>query len=252
MNQQTTFKSLQVITAVSANLLFPGAGFVLVGYYQRAFQVQALLLLFTLLICWSRWVFTPAGSQTLFVILITIYIFNTLLLLIHISKNKKSAWRYKQSLYAVLFIITGYSLLLGGFMTKQYWLGVHVYVVPSQSMQPSLKTGDYILVDSWQYLTAPPQINDIVIFTRTNQKHFFVKRVGKWDKQPEQSADLLYVLGDNAAMSIDSRAFGPIQVSNIRGQVKMILFGFNAIGKIRKNRVFLPVNNQPKQPNQPS
>lgn len=242
MKQPTTKNYLQTVIAVPANLLLPGAGFIVAGAYKRALQVQGLLLLVTLFICWSRWVFTPTGIQGFLIIILAIYLLNTLLLVTHILSNKKTPWHYKQCLHALLFIFVGYGCLLGGFITKQHWLGVHVYFVPSMSMHPTLKPGQFILLDSWVYHRQAPKLNDVVVFNHNRKEHWLVKRIAQWPDGKLQDDGDWYVLGDNSAQSRDSRYFGGIRSEQIQGQVKLVLLAIDHQQRVQESSFLQPVN----------
>lgn len=97
-------------------------------------------------------------------------------------------------------------------------LGVSIYTVPSQSMSPSIEKNDMIIVDTWAYLDSPPQTGDIVVFNKSDiSEHVFVKRI---DQVRQKRASLqLFLLGDNPNQSSDSRQFGWLDASFIKGKV---------------------------------
>jgi signal peptidase I len=132
---------------------------------------------------------------------------------------------------------------------------VQNYRVDGPSMQPTLHTNEYILVDKAEYYLHPPQRGDIVVFSgsQTNGEAF-VKRVigipgdmvtvalnglvsvdgvtlsepyvfdhdaemaGRWSLGPNQ----YFVLGDNRGNSRDSRDFGPITRNEIIGKAALV------------------------------
>lgn len=128
----------------------------------------------------------------------------------------------------MLLCVGGFSV---GFMYKDNWLGIHIYFVPSMSMYPTLKPGQFIVVDTWAYLNETPEIDDVVVFANKeeqSQATWLVKRIGNSPDQTQQPANLWYMLGDNQASSHDSRYFGGIPTQNIIGQVKLILVGIDS------------------------
>ena len=51
---------------------------------------------------------------------------------------------------------------------SERFFGVHLYKIPSKSMQPTLVPGDYILVSTLAYSHQPLIKKDVIIFTRAN------------------------------------------------------------------------------------
>ena len=46
--------------------------------------------------------------------------------------------------------------------------------------------------------------------------------------------DEYFILGDNRAVSLDSRYIGPVKKSQIKGTADFIIFPFNRFGKVEK------------------
>jgi signal peptidase I len=136
---------------------------------------------------------------------------------------------------------------------------VQNYRVDGPSMQPTLYTNEYILVDKAEYYIRPPQRGDIVVFSGPEtDNQAFVKRVigvpgdtvvvasdGHGggtvtvdgvvltepyvnDHVPEVvgtwtlGPNQYFVLGDNRGDSRDSRYFGPISRGSIIGKASLV------------------------------
>ncbi|HEX6122925.1 MAG TPA: signal peptidase I [Ktedonobacterales bacterium] len=138
---------------------------------------------------------------------------------------------------------------------------VQNYRVDGPSMQPTLYTSEYILVDKVEYFLHSPQRGDIIVFQAPpNPSEAYVKRVigvpgdtvtvaldgtvtvdgvmldesyiaGKnnpykpktWHLGPDQ----YFVLGDNRSNSSDSRDWGPVPRKNIVGKADLVYWPLN-------------------------
>jgi nickel-type superoxide dismutase maturation protease len=86
--------------------------------------------------------------------------------------------------------------------------------VEDTSMEPTLKPGDYVIVNRLAYLFGKPSKNDVIVLKHPQQKEkFLVKRIA------EIRDSEYFVLGDNTEFSKDSRHFGPIKRNMIVGKV---------------------------------
>lgn len=87
--------------------------------------------------------------------------------------------------------------------------------VADASMQPTLRSGDYVVVNTWAYRSRAPRAGDIVVLRHPRQPALcIVKRVAG-----TPSKDEVFVVGDNADESEDSRAFGTVRRKLIVGKV---------------------------------
>ena len=107
----------------------------------------------------------------------------------------------------------------------------NISVVNGNSMYPTYKSGDVVLVNSLFYKN--PKKNDIITFKLNNK--YYIKRVigvagdtvdidyadGKIIINGEVPEDMIFVLGDNRNNSNDSRSkkIGMIPINKIKGKV---------------------------------
>lgn len=149
-------------------------------------------------------------------------------------------------------------------------LGIRYYVaqpfiVSGDSMLPTFRSGQYLIVDEISYRFSPPKRGDVIILRYPlDTKKFFIKRIiglpGETlhmsdatitvtQKEGEKitlsepyvkstRTDFLtvtlgeheyYVLGDNRAASSDSRIWGPLPTGDIVGRPVARLFPFSTI-----------------------
>ncbi len=208
----------------------------LLGHWRLALITQGLLISILLSLCWSRLVFDPWAIKISLIIIAFIYLGNTLTCLV-----VKTGSSYKHRLRTLSFILICGAGLVIGFIYKHYWLGVGVYFVPSMSMYPTLKPGEFILVDAWAYQTHLPLEKDVVVFRQNDQQEWLVKRIAIWPNGLLNIDGNYYMLGDNASASMDSRRFGGIPRERIVGKVKLVLLGINAQHQRIENSYLKPV-----------
>lgn len=119
--------------------------------------------------------------------------------------------------------------------------------VQMQSMEPTLEPGDLLILEKVSYYLHPPQRGDIIVFRLGgNPNNQLIKRVialpgetiaikdgrvyinGQLLSEPYESQptypdtpprlvppNSIYVMGDNRAMSNDSRNFGPVPLADV-------------------------------------
>jgi signal peptidase I len=125
--------------------------------------------------------------------------------------------------------------------------------IPSESMAPTLRGGDSVLVDKLAYRGADPSVGDLAVFRAPGSGEITLKRVvavggdtvgiedgvlvvnGKRPAEPyadpdaidsvyfgpvEVAAGTVFVLGDNRGDSADSRRFGAVPTADLIGRVR--------------------------------
>jgi len=95
-------------------------------------------------------------------------------------------------------------------------------VVAETSMAPTLQPGDTLLLlpagpFGFPWLRRAPHVGSIVVVVRGERLD--VKRVAAWPSGTPHTPNALWLLGDNAATSNDSRQGGPVPLSALRGIV---------------------------------
>jgi len=159
---------------------------------------------------------------------------------------------------------------------------LHIYVIPSASMVPTLVPGDHIVVTPYRF-GARPGRGDVIVFQSTRDAdELLIKRVigtpgdlvetrggrvivsGHAVPEPYIAArattgfimpqiipaDCYFVLGDNRDDSLDSRSWGLLPRSLIEGRARMVLWSSDAGVGGRGSGVVaaLPSTHDPRPP----
>jgi signal peptidase I len=170
----------------------------------------------------------------------------------------------------VLLAALGVTALLSFGIARLVSLAAEVFFLPTASMEPTLRSGDHVLVDKTAYGTdRGPQRGDLVIYRYPKDRtRTFVKRVVglpgdavevRDDKvfvadrpvgvalpvggeEPTTvPADSYYVVGDNTRSSIDSRHVdhGFVPRPDVLGRVVLVLWSTDEVRAVHWDRVGL-------------
>ncbi len=178
-----------------------------------------------------------------------------------VAQEKPPVSRLKQFIDNALYIITAIVLAL---LVQQFL--IRPFVVNGESMSPTLETGDYLIIDEVSYKLHDPARGDVVVFkappeptkfyikrivglpgdtvtisgstvTITNAEHpkgFVLKEA--FITHPAQNTisekvpeGQYFVMGDNRAGSYDSRSWGFLPQTNLRGRALLRLLPLKEI-----------------------
>lgn len=123
-----------------------------------------------------------------------------------------------------------------------------VAVVQSESMEPTMSRGDRLMVSRVAYLRARPREGDVVVLLSPGPAgavphdggRWLVKRVAALEGAVVPGGDragitvpagFLYVIGDNKAVSWDSRQFGPVPRRQVVGKA---VLAYGRRGRVRR------------------
>jgi signal peptidase I len=174
------------------------------------------------------------------------------------TKKVKKEKNTKMSFIIEIIIVIIIALLLRLFI-------IEVIKVVGESMEPTLMNEELVLIEKVGYYFSEPSRFDIVIFEREGEVELLVKRViglagetveiinGEIYINGEKLKDdtfykeklnydfpavtvpkgKIFVMGDNRGNSKDSRYFGSIEISRIRGRGILIIWPPNEIKAVK-------------------
>jgi signal peptidase I len=178
----------------------------------------------------------------------------------------RKGWR-SYALSAVMVCII--AVMVSGNNFPERILGVHAYKIPADSMNPTIVSGDHLMVNMRYYKTNRPKRGDVVVYRIPVNNVLFVKRVvaiggdtiagdskgtilnGQRISEPyilsedttppvdsanfgpiSIPANQFFVMGDNRNHSYDSRYLGPVDVNRLVGRPLYIYYSSASIGRI--------------------
>lgn len=196
-------------------------------------------------------------------LLYILYLLVTIRIVITIfSKKISAAWKSVIKEYIDSFIVAGIlAILIITYVARSFY-------IPSESMLPTLKVNDYILVNRFVYKMALPSRGEIIVFHPPHVKDpantDFIKRVVALENDVVEVSDgVLYlngipqnepfikepidadfpayrvpkghvfVMGDNRNNSDDSRYWGPLPLENIVGKAFVIFWPVSRMGLLK-------------------
>jgi type IV secretory pathway protease TraF len=118
--------------------------------------------------------------------------------------------------------------------------------VAEESMAPALSPGDWLLLDPTT--RAWPRRGSVVVFHEPDSDIMAIKRVaaGPGDRVRIPAGilhlgpDEAWLLGDDAAVSIDSRRYGPVRLDALLGRVWFRYGPARRLGPIRRRTPVTP------------
>lgn len=172
------------------------------------------------------------------------------------GRRKRRAARQRGGVLELLVIaVVAFALVFG--VVRPFI--VEAFVIPSESMVPTLQVGDRVLANKFIYDFTDPDRGDVVVFESVEvEGQDLIKRVvgtpgdtvevregtlyvnGERQEEPytnqrgsgisppqeefEVPEDTVFVMGDNRANSRDSRFFGAVPEENIEGDAFVIFW----------------------------
>lgn len=218
------------------SLLFPGLRQLRVGHRRRGFAVHGASLLLLLAAAATSWLHTPFGLLTFLGLVVAGEIWS-----VRDARGVSATHPVRPLLWAWLALpITLIALVVTVPVLRRDCLGIQMFRIPGQnhSSAPTLRAGDRFLADMRYYDAREPRHGDIVLFDAPDRSgRTWVKRVVGVAGEEHGGAVVppahVFVQGDNAEASRDSRHFGPVPIWTITGRPLYVVWGrpWNRIGE---------------------
>lgn len=180
------------------------------------------------------------------------------------SRRKRRAARQRGGVLELLVIAAvAFALVFG--VVRPFI--VEAFVIPSESMVPTLMVGDRVLANKFIYRFDDPDRGDVVVFESVEvggqdlikrvvgtpgdtvevregtlyvngepQNEPYVNQEGSGLSPPQEEftvpKDTVFVMGDNRANSRDSRFFGPVPEENLEGEAFVIFWPPTRLGAL--------------------
>jgi signal peptidase I len=263
ITEATTPRLLRPVWAFLASIFILGLGLIYVGKLRLAIATVAAFYGVVALFSWTRLiVLAPYGCWgAAGVLLLIIAVTATGAAIVAIRSPLMSPYSYNRWYFYLLWILMVVALSLAAYRVRERVFGYGTYAVPSVSMSPTVEKGEYFIADTWRYPAHQPMAGEIVILELADGTGVrYLKRIvglpgdrieirdrvlyrnGKPVDEPyvrpldavhfygrdfaitTVESGKVFVLGDNRDNSKDSRAWGMIPISQLRGRAQFLWF----------------------------
>jgi signal peptidase I len=239
--------------AVFLSLAVPGLGQIYNGEFIKgtSFFVisQALIIIgfrCTVLLRDGLLLFGPLLTMLVALVLYFVAILDAYRNALRGAASRLNGWYFYLAAWLIGYVIVGGAVFDYG---KTNYL--QAFKIPTQSMEPAVLSGDWILADKTAYRRMAPKKSDIVIFVYPDDRSkMYIKRVEALPGDTITLSDgakqevphgFIYVIGDNRKNSLDSRQFGFVPLSDVIGKARQVYFS-SGNGRIRWDRIGTPLS----------
>lgn len=210
--------------AIIFSLFMPGLGQVYNGQFRKGIIIFTVYTLIAYIMVLSPLAKVFAGFVLILLWLIgwTVYASADALRTAILHKDEINDPFQTRMYYAVILVMNLFLAFIFQGLIKQNV--INSYRIPSISMEPTLYAGDLLMADLNYYHNRAPGIGDVVIFYYPDlPEQDQIKRCAGLEGDTITVKNtrivvpdgMIYVLGDNAKHSVDSRTRGLVPVKDI-------------------------------------
>ena len=135
--------------------------------------------------------------------------------------------RFGRLLGAALSV--GVGVALAPVLMRAAWSWPHRVAVAGHSMEPSLRDGDWLLVDPDAYRQRPPRPGDLVVARDPREvRRTLIKRVHRVDEDGH-----LRLAGDHPAHASDAETLGLVEAGAVVGRPWFRYWPLPRVGPVR-------------------
>lgn len=226
------------LTAAVLGLLMPGLGQVYNGELLKGACIMVIYIAFFLtgmqlsMRLPDGWL--PAGLILTLAAVIAVYLLSALEAYRRAAATTGNggAKVYNKWYFYAASCLLGSVLVMGAVYGYAHEHIAALYKIPSESMQPRILRGDRIIVDNTAYKRFSPARGDVIVFVYLDDRSkIYIKRIAALPGETVKLQDgkdfvvphgHIYVLGDNAGNSKDSRDFGPVPLRDVLGKARLV------------------------------
>jgi signal peptidase I len=239
MNDRPTSPRIPWIAA-TLSLFCTGLGHVYCGRIRRGVVLFLLALTFVPVSFGIAWLSPSDGLLTLLLasllFVVPVYLF-AVVDAVRIAGHRMggvglTGWN-SPAVYALGIVIGLAAPVLGMVVVRH--VAFEAYFCPTRSMEPTIRTGDRVLVNKLAFSLREVRRGELVVFRNPqNRRQAYIKRViGLPGDRIEEKADIpemivpegtYFVLGDARENSRDSRHFGCVPEEDLIGPVQYVYF----------------------------
>lgn len=249
----TSSSDRKISRAVIAGLFLPGLGQIYNGELFKGFCFLSLFVMAPIILLRAALflpnAMLPWGVYLTGFVIMAIYALTVVEAGHSASKSGKGyiLKKYNRWYFYLASGIFGSAFVLGTALsyTQNHIMGF--YHITSSMMEPTVKSGDFVIFDKTYYGNHSPKTGDVIVFTYPdNRSELHVKKIaalpGDTVKRNDSSLVVphgyVFVLGNNPN-AIDSRAYGPVSLSEILGKGRVVYFSLSKDQGIRMKRIGL-------------
>jgi signal peptidase I len=203
--------------AGASNVLFPGLGHLYIGRAQRFLIPLVFIVGIYSGLGLLNLLPTFLGFVVALLLIWGLGIFSVVdvFILARRAGGSRSKWYSRWYAYVSwIFLLLVVAVVWP--QTRSNLLGYETFRVPGVAMEPTIRAGDYILVNTRAYRLAGPEFGDVVVFTDASNGSQYIRRIAH-----RRPGDQFEVGADNSSMATP---IGAVPRSAILGKVTYVAY----------------------------